>query len=114
VLKNLRRVVLVVDMVAYTHPFGRARTGMRLPRGDFSTVGGSSDSTRERYTARRTLYFTPVREIDLRCTSGSFFAPSRPGAMRHQKTKGTRGGYAMDAKEELAPLRSTDFIPVET
>jgi hypothetical protein len=112
--KNLRRVVLVVDMVAYTHPFGRARTGMRLPRGDFSTVGGSSDSTRELYTARRTLYFRPVREIDLRRTSGGFFLQSCPGAMRHQKRKGTRGGYAMDAREQLAALILPDFIPVET
>jgi hypothetical protein len=114
VWKNLRHVVLVVDMVAYDLPFGRARTGTILPRGDFSTVGRSSDSVRERYTAVRTLNFTPVQQIVLRCTSGSFLSPSGHEVTPHRKREGTRGGYAMDAREHLAPQRLPDIVPVGT
>jgi hypothetical protein len=64
--------------------------------------------------AIRGLDFTAVREIVLRATSGSFSKKRCTGAKRHRKTKGTRGGYALDVGEQLAPLSELDFIPVET
>jgi hypothetical protein len=114
VWKNLRRVVLVVDKVAYTHPLETAGTGMLQTRGEFSTVVCSSDGTIEPYRVLRSHDFPLVREIVLRRTSGSFFLAGCPATLPHRKSQSSRGGYAVDGRQELAPIGMPYFIPVET
>jgi hypothetical protein len=87
---------------------------MILPRGGTVILGAYSGGTRGRYTAVRMLDFTPVGEIVLRGTSGKQHLESFPGAMRHRKRRWTRAGYAIDIREQHAPLVLPDFVPVET
>jgi hypothetical protein len=63
-------------------------------RGGTGILEAYSGGTRGPHRALRACYFTPVRKIVFRSTSGSFCLQSCLGAMRPGKSKGTRGGDA--------------------
>jgi hypothetical protein len=80
------------SITQYTNHIGRVSMTPAPNRGGTGILEAYSGGTRGPHRALRACYFTPVRAILFRSTSGSFCLQSCLGAMRPGKSKGTRGG----------------------